>query len=523
MTRWLALTAFTAALGLVALVGTSPAANAEKASPRAEGLNLLVLEDKPVRLELRVEIDGKSVPAVWDETFTKLFSFHDRDDDGFLDKAEAGRLPSAFALRQVLWGQISPFAGAAPLFADLDLNADGKVSSEELADDYRRAGLGGVLVGAGKPTATEQLTDALLKHLDTNKDGKVDEAEWKAAPASLRKLDKNDDELVGPGELVEKTLYPGATGAILYSAPSPNAKPDSTIDALPFLVLPLRTADTHWVSVVADRREKAKATAIKSDALPALRQGDPAAAWNVNLGTRKKDVAPLCALGSKPPANARLLYATGSVRLELRADEGKLMEQTAAARKRFTALFAECDANADGTLDEKELGTPKAGSCKQMAATADRDGDCKLTEKEFAAWLGLQEQIAKGHVFLSVLDHGSGLFEFLDADHDGSLSVRELRAAWSRLSEAGCVTGRNFDRAKLPRQLLAAVSHGHPQTIIGKPVRTGPAWFLAMDRNGDGDVSIKEWVGDLDVFRKLDVDGDGLLSSHEAGKAPMTK
>jgi len=44
-----------------------------------------------------------------------------------------------------------------------------------------------------------------------------------------------------------------------------------------------------------------------------------------------------------------------------------------------------------------------------------------------------------------------------------------------------------------------------------------------MDRNGDGDVSIKEWVGDLDVFRKLDVDGDGLVSSHEAGKAPMTK
>jgi len=44
-----------------------------------------------------------------------------------------------------------------------------------------------------------------------------------------------------------------------------------------------------------------------------------------------------------------------------------------------------------------------------------------------------------------------------------------------------------------------------------------------MDRNGDGDVSIKEWVGDLDVFRKLDTTGDGLLSVAEAEKASTTK
>ncbi|MBY0514784.1 MAG: hypothetical protein K2P78_12825, partial [Gemmataceae bacterium] len=259
------------------------------------------------------------------------------------------------------------------------------------------------------------------------------------------------------------------------------------------------------------------------DALAALRKEAPAATWNVNLGTRKADAVPLSAAGSKPPANARLQLAAEGVWLELRADDGKLGEQTAAARKRFTALFAECDADADGTLDGKELGTPKAGPFNQMAATADRDGDGKLTEKEFTAWLDLQEQMAKGHALLSVLDHGSGLFEFLDADHDGSLSVRELRAVWSRLTKAGCVTEKGFDRAKLPRHLLAAVSHGHPQAAIGKPVRTGPAWFLAMDRNGDGDVSAKEWVGDIDVFGKLDADGDGLLSVAEAEKATAKK
>jgi len=37
-----------------------------------------------------------------------------------------------------------------------------------------------------------------------------------------------------------------------------------------------------------------------------------------------------------------------------------------------------------------------------------------------------------------------------------------------------------------------------------------------MDRNGDGDVSRKEWLGDPAVFDRLDTDKDGLLSADEA-------
>jgi hypothetical protein len=37
-----------------------------------------------------------------------------------------------------------------------------------------------------------------------------------------------------------------------------------------------------------------------------------------------------------------------------------------------------------------------------------------------------------------------------------------------------------------------------------------------MDRNNDGDVSPKEWLGTLEDFRKIDTDGDGLISADEA-------
>lgn len=511
--------AFTVCVVLTTLVSlTSAAAEPIALSPRAESLELLFVNgDKPIRLELRVEINGQPVPAIWDETFSKLLAFLDRDGNDTLDKIEAARLPSAFTLRQVLWGLFVPF-GDAPPFADLDRNADGNVSGDELADFYRRTGLGGVLVGVGRSNATDQLTDALVTHLDTDKDSHLTEAELIAVAESLRQLDVNDDELIGPGELVAKTAYPGTLGSILLRAPASDAKPDPIADALPFLVLPLRTADTHWITAVTSKRP-----AFTQNLLSTIRTTAPTAMWQARLGTKPKGEATLIALGDKPPANERLTFSTGNVRLELRGDDGKLTEQIAAARKRFTALFTEFDTNSDGALDEKELGTPRAGQLQQLANIADRDGDATLSPKEFIAWLDLQEQVAKGHVLLTVLDHGSGLFELLDADHDGSLSVRELRTARDRMKTAGCVTDGRFDRTKLPRHLFATVSQGHPRTTIGKPVRLGPDWFQAMDRNGDGDISRGEFTGSSKVFDKFDQNQDGLIDGVEAIQTPFKK
>ncbi len=477
---------------IAAAVGLAAASPAADPPP----LNLLVLGDKPTRVELGVEVDGTPVAKRWADAFAALFAFHDRDGNGELDQTEAARLPSAFALRQIAWGQFAAGSGEPPAFADLDANADGAVRADELAGFYRRAGLGNVLVGVGKPPVPDALSAAIRKRIDADGDGKTTAAEWAKAEAALLQLDANDDELVTANELVDKSAYPGALGAVLLSAPSPTARPDAVADGIPLVVL----------DSTVDAGRVAKRGGMSADSLRSLRENPPARVWAVRLGK-----------GAAPAALAS--HTDGNLQFHLRSDDGKLPDQTAAARKRSVAAFAEFDTNADGTLDATELTNPKARHLRANAGAADRDGDGTLTKPEFGAWLDLREQFAAAHVLLTVIDRGPGLFEILDGDHDGALSVRELRTAWPRLKAAGCVTGDEFDRAKLPRVLLATVSRGHPKSAVRVPGRAGPEWFRAMDRNQDGDVSRREFTGDPALFDKLDADKNGLISPDEAAKA----
>src|SRR5262245_66321674 len=76
------------------LIGTGPPVDGFTLESSASG--------KPAGVRFRVEIDGKTCRASWDEYERRLFADLDRDGNGHLDRREAARVPSAAFLRSLL-------------------------------------------------------------------------------------------------------------------------------------------------------------------------------------------------------------------------------------------------------------------------------------------------------------------------------------------------------------------------------------------------------------------------------------
>src|SRR5262249_13256406 len=156
---------------------------------------------------------------------------------------------------------------------------------------------------------------------------------------------------------------------------------------------------------------------------------------------------------------------------------------------------------------------PDSFDPRALLTLADRNSDGKLDSQEVETALRVLTPLLTGcRVTVLVSDQGTGLFELLDRNADSRLSPRELADAANVLKPFADSSGRIAPEA-LPRRLVVTVGDAPipvvqvPQSnpaVRSKPTRPeGLAWFTAMDRNGDGDVSLREFIGPIELFRKL--------------------
>ncbi len=264
------------------------------------------------------------------------------------------------------------------------------------------------------------------------------------------------------------------------------------------------------------------------------KRGTPRPAIEVYKG---KDPAPLASAVRKRQ-DGGLALDLGSAVLEL-GQPPNMGGISYGIDQQYKEQFKAADTDNNGYLDAKETQNNPffAASFKQM----DLDGDGKLYEKEMTEYTGkhlqFQSKAAAARITLTINDKGRGLFDLLDTRRDGRLSLRELRAAPGLLAALKREQQGHVVVNDIPRHFGLALNQASPygdgvffaESVVydggmgyTPPMpapNKGPVWFRKMDRNGDGDVSLREFLGTPEQFKQLDRDGDGLLSLEEAEKA----
>ena len=427
--------------------------------------------EKPARLRIEVTDGGNSPEAAWGAFLDKFFAHFDRDGNGTLSEAEAKRV---FPL---------PLPGGkavAPDFAAMDADRDGKVTPAEFRAYYRAKGFTPVTVLV-QPAPVESLAvgDALFRHLDRDNDGKLSASELRQAVALLKRFDEDEDEVLTAAELLGGTASaPGAKPVGLKITTAEKVAPDAT------LRLDIGGKATLAVEGSAFR--------LSAD------------------GARLRVPGGVCAVAvsrDDPAAGFR------------------------AAKAFYLAQFKAAAVNKPATKSLFE-DDPTAQVLAGLFDAADRDGDGKLTLAELEALFDLVELGVGCRVVVTATDRGRNLFDLFDIDGDGRLDLGELLRAGRTLPEE-LARAKPLERSAVPASYRLVAGRGpvgdsfgpvpfgaatKPKPPAPKAVR-GPAWFRAMDKNGDGFVSVQEFVGPPELFAKLDANGDGRISVEEAEAA----
>ncbi len=466
---------------------------------------LLLAETRPVLVGFQVRLDGKPLSAAWRNYLDRLFDDLDRDGDGTLSRAEAARAPSVGFLATFLQGGL-PLESRTNRagFESLDGNRDGKVSRQEFAAYYGGCGFDRVQVVAGPDRdQAAALTSVLFSLLDSNRDGQLSKEELLRSREVLHRIDLDEDEWITPEEL------------LLHRPPkSEKSRSRATLESIGFLPLLREDLTPEQKGLVLGRYGK-----------NARLEKMPEVELIARLGKVPGGEAPSDLL--KPDSGKPLRTRDGALQVPVEGLALELSVEKSGGRVRglhafYRQQFEASDADRRGFLERKQ--TDDVPSLAALALLADRDADGRLTAKELDAFLDLHALGTDSFVTLTVTDQSLSLFDLLDEDSDGRLSLRELHTAWARLRRFDRDGDSLLARSEFPRRLQLRASRGTPvsrpasaaKVAADPPRQQGPAWFLKMDRNGDGFVSRREFLGPEAVFNQLDADGDGLISPEEA-------
>lgn len=526
---------------------------------------------RPVRIQLGVQYEGKPIAGMWRDRLQKAFNYFDRDKDGTLNGFEVQNIFSDTGIVMMLQnGFYQPTPQDRPTLDKLDTDGDRTVSFNEFVAYYRSST---AHVFRPQPPMDENpynatSTEALFKLMDANGDSKLTKDEVKAIEKFVATKDADEDECLSMSELLPnlndqrfqgraRVIQPNG---ILYPLPANTAsktvvtyEPGRIPGTLTQQIIKRydKDGDFELARVECGFDEPTFARLDKdgngkldgeeldewrtgpADLVVSLSLAPKATDCKAKLITDRKDLAAR-GFTAKQVESGRIIVRTGRQPIEFWAIAALTGDyRQPALKQQYQYLFQQAAGGKDHIL-EKDLTGPNAVQFQFLRTffdAADANGDGKLTNIEFDAFFDLQDSFRNVALAIAPAVQTPTLFQLLDENRDGRLSVRELRTAWDRLialepGTSEVVTKdaiqpsvslrltRGMDRYNV-NQFQLDVNFQNPNQTVPVPQK-GPLWFRRMDRNGDGDISRSEFLGTKVEFDAIDSDHDDLIGLNEA-------
>ncbi len=507
---------------------------------------VILAPEGPVFAELQISVDGEAY-RLWVATF--LADKTDVNGDGELTLEELELIPAR--LLQQTKAKTAKRCLRQATGDKMAKSVDAETFTTWLAKELSKS----FDVTAAAIQASEAVRLASL--VDQNGDGHVSREELADGTYAMRFRDLDDDQTFSASELMpfrdprnqRAAITPdvaslpfvqlGDTASIERTVQQLMARyGDST--ALPIARLRLPTDATSVLDTNGDGR-------LQADECSAMLQS-PVFHLTVgvllsdrpNRSDLKFDIADYAADFCRvtPNRRGRVKLGVDEMQIEVRARGGS--EKTRSFLTSFILQrFSVADADKNGYVTDDEFPTIQQQLAQnQMAAQyteVDLNGDEMLFRDELKMFIERDAIATQSKIEVTIRQDGKTLFKLLDGNVDRRLSQRELMEGFDVLLEYDVNGDQQLTESELGTAYALDIGLGQAQSFRVDTMQTmgmegrstdailpgisglsGPDWFRRMDRNQDRDVSVREFLGPIDVFDRLDVNNDGLLSASEA-------
>jgi Ca2+-binding EF-hand superfamily protein len=517
---------------------------------------LLLAPGGPLILEVEITIDGKPYRTDREAMIDELLKVGDQDKDGAVTWDEVLKSPPKSLGNLVYYA--SNEQARNQLVKANDKNSDGKLDRYEarllLANAYA-----GPTFSMINNSYNQTVSPDVFALLDEDKNDTLSAEEIAKGAEKLASRDRDANDIVDAMELAGTGgAFVGAVRGVgngirqampLLGMIGHAFNPDEAHQALVARYgaeNKLPVAKLSQMPKLAKQLDKNENGEIEKGELAALNEITPHIQLRAALGDIGEEAAPLTLVSMQNDAGERITTETGKggvnaslpgMRLEMIGGNvnygGYSYKQTA------DAMLTQYDTDKNGYIEEKELPTAQAPYFKQQFKTWDADDDGKVFAEEIKKSYDLMARPQNYRASVAAADLGGSLFSAMDTSGDNRLGLREMRTAAERLKAFDKDSDGAVSRTEVPTTIRFAVARGgFAYSLL--PMRGGMAygggqggfivrggqpqpqkadpleWFTRMDRNGDGDVTLKEFPGEEEQFKALDSNADGFIERMEA-------